>query len=70
MHRWSLVQSAWLSQSGKVKGLGEAILALREMGGLFTLVAIGLMLFGAFSLVMARYRVLPDFARGDLKPRL
>jgi hypothetical protein len=67
---WSLVQSAWLSQSGKVKGLGEAILALRDNGALYTLVAIGLMLFGAFSLVMGRYRVLPDFRRGDLKPRL
>lgn len=67
---WSLVQSAWASQSGKVKGLGEAILALRDNGAVFTFVAIGLMLFGVFSLVMARYRVLPDFRRGDLKPRL
>jgi hypothetical protein len=67
---WSLVQSAWLSQSDKIKGLGEAILALRDTGTLYTLVAIGLMLFGAFSLVMARYRVLPDFQRGDLKPKL
>ena len=67
---WSLVQSAWLSQSGKVKGLGESILALRDNGVLYTLVAIGLMLFGVFSLVMARYRVLPDFARGDLKPEV
>jgi hypothetical protein len=67
---WSLVQSAWLSQSGKAKGIGEAILALRDKGLLYTLVAIGLLLFGVFSLVMARYRVLPDVTRGDLKPRL
>jgi hypothetical protein len=67
---WSLVQSAWLSQSGKVKGLGEAILALRDDGILYTLVAIGLLLFGLFSLVMARYRVLPDFEKRDLKPKL
>jgi hypothetical protein len=67
---WSLVQSAWLAQSGKVKGLGEAILALRDNGVIYTLVAIGLLLFGVFSLVMARYRVLPDFDRRDLKPSL
>ncbi len=67
---WSLVQSAWLSQSGKVKGLGEAILALRDNGTLYTLVAIGLMLFGVFSLITARYRVLPDFERRDLKLKL
>ncbi|GGD93704.1 membrane protein [Tsuneonella deserti] len=66
----SLVQSAWLSQSGKVKGLGEAIMALRDNGPLYTLVAIGLMLFGAFSLVTARYRIIPDFSRKDLKPKL
>lgn len=67
---WSLVQSAWFVQSGKVKGLGEAILALRNNGVLYTLVAAGLLLFGLFSLVMARYRVLPDFGKRDLKPRL
>lgn len=67
---WSLVQSAWLSRSDKVKGLGEAITALRDDGLLYTLVAIGLLLFGVFSLVMARYRIIPDFRRDDLKPRL
>jgi hypothetical protein len=67
---WSLVQSAWLAQSDRVKGLGEAILALRDNGAIYTLVAVGLLLFGVFSLVMARYRVLPDFSRRDLKPSL
>ena len=67
---WSLVQSAWLTQSGKVKGLGEAIVGLRDDGLLYTLVAVGLLLFGVFSLVMARYRVLPDFGKHDLKPKL
>ena len=67
---WSLIQSAWLSQSGKVKGLGEAILALRDDGVIYTLVAIGLLLFGVFSLVMARYRIIPDFEKRDLKPKL
>ncbi len=67
---WSLVQSAWLVQSGKAKGLGEAILALRAHGVIYTLVAIGLLLFGVFSLVMARYRVIPDFDKRDLKLKL
>jgi hypothetical protein len=67
---WSLVQSAWLTQSGKVKGLGEAILALRDTGAIYTLVAVGLLLFGVFSLVMARYRVIADFEKRDLRPKL
>jgi hypothetical protein len=67
---WSLVQSAWLVQSGKAKGLGEAILALRAHGVIYALVAIGLLLFGVFSLVMARYRIIPDFEKRDLKPKL
>lgn len=67
---WSLVQSALFVESGKAKGLGEAILALRDKGVLYTLVAIGLLLFGVFSLVMARYRVIPDLDKGDLKPKL
>jgi hypothetical protein len=67
---WSLVQSAWLTSSTKVKGLGEAILSLRDMGVVYTLVAIGLLLFGAFSLVMARYRVIPDFRKEDVTPKV
>lgn len=66
---WSLVQSAWLSQSSEVKGLGEAILSLRGMGLLYTLVAFGLLLFGLFSLVVARYRIIPDFGPEGLKPK-
>lgn len=67
---WSLIQSAWFSQSDRVKGLGEAILGLRDNGVIYTLVAIGLLLFGVFSLVTARYRIIPDFKQGDLKPKM
>lgn len=67
---WSLVRAAWLNSEGAVKGLGEALLSLRDMGVVYTLVAIGLLLFGAFSLVTARYRVIPDIGRGDLRPHL
>lgn len=67
---WSLVRAAWLNSEAAVTGLGEALLGLRDNGVVFTLVAIGLMLFGAFSLITARYRVIPDFNRGQLKPHL
>lgn len=67
---WSLVRGAWLNSDGAVKGLGEALLTLRDNGVVYTLVAIGLLLFGAFSLVTARYRIIPDFDRSRLKANL
>lgn len=66
----SMVRGAWNGQGEAVKGLGQALLDLRDNGLVYTLVAIGLLLFGAFGLVTARYRILPDFHRGDLKPDL
>ena len=65
---WSLLQSAWFSSQSQVKGLGEAILSLRDMGTLYTLVAIGLLLYGLFSLVVARYRIIPDLGPEGIKP--
>lgn len=65
---WSMVQGAWFAQESQIKGLGEALLSLRDMGALYTLVAIGLMLFGAFSLVLARYRIIPDVSPSGLRP--
>lgn len=67
---WSIVQSAWFSQSSEVKGLGGAIASLSDNGIVYTIVAIGLILFGIFSLVTARFRIIPDLKEGDLKPRL
>jgi hypothetical protein len=67
---WSLVKSAWFSQSSEIKGLGQALLSLRDTGPLYTVVAIGLVLFGLFSLVIARYRIIPDFDKRELKPKL
>ncbi|UAW99602.1 DUF1206 domain-containing protein [Halopseudomonas nanhaiensis] len=65
---WSFVQSAWLDSSSQIKTLGEAVSSLRDNGVLFTLVAIGLLLFGVFSLVMARYRTVPDLDPDGVKP--
>jgi hypothetical protein len=67
---WSLIRAAWFDASSDAKGLGEALLSLRSSGLVYTLVAGGLMLFGAFSLVVARYRIVPELHKRDLKPSL
>ncbi len=67
---WSLVKSAWLTQSSEVKGLGDVVVALRDSGAIYQLVALGLILFGVFSLITARYRIVPQIHHSDLKPHL
>lgn len=66
---WSLIKGAWLVEERQVMGLGDAIVALTG-SGLYTLVAVGLVLFGVFSMMTARYRVIPDLHSRDLKPHL
>ncbi|BBC73152.1 conserved hypothetical protein [Altererythrobacter sp. B11] len=65
---WSLIHSAWISSSAQVMSLGSAISSLHDEGILFTLVAAGLILFGLFSLVLARYRIVPDLGAGGTVP--
>lgn len=65
---WSLIRSAWLHSGAEVKGLGGALMILSENGTLYTIVALGLVMFGVFSLIVARFRIIPDVERGDLKP--
>lgn len=67
---WSLVRAAWFHSSSQAKGLGEALLSLRSSGALYTVVAVGLILFGAFSLFTAWYRIIPEVHKRDLKPAL
>ncbi len=58
---WSLVKAGFLSSgSEQIKTLGDAVASLSGQGFLFTLVAIGLLTFGVFSLILARYRIIPD----------
>ncbi len=57
---WSLLRSAWFENSREVLSLGGVINDLRDTGDAFTLVAAGLLLFGVFSVIMARYRIIPD----------
>ena len=66
----SLVRSAWLEDSGEAHSLGQSLMDLREMGAIYTLVAIGLILFGLFSLVSARYRIIGDLDPGIQFPDL
>jgi hypothetical protein len=64
----SLVRSAWFDSEGEVKGLGDAIVGLSGTGWLYTVVALGLLFFGLFNFVVARYGVIPDVHAGSLKP--
>ena len=57
---WALVQSAWFGNTSEVVTLGGAIATLSDDGLAFTLVSIGLLMFGLFSLVLARYRTIPE----------
>lgn len=66
---WSIVKSAWFEQSAQVMGLGEAIMALSDNGAVYSLVAVGLILFGVFSLIVARYRIIPDVGSDLRRPR-
>lgn len=67
---WSLLRAGLMSGgSGEVKTLGGAVASLANEGVVFTLVAIGLLLFGVFSLLLARYRIIPDLGLGGRVPR-
>lgn len=66
---WALLQSAWSGNTSQVVTLGGAIASLGDNGIWFTLVAIGLLLFGVFSFVLARYRIIPDMDMDRHVPR-
>ena len=60
---WSLFQTGFLSSGAEnVKTLGSAVASLAGTGWLFTVTAIGLLLFGVFSLILARYRIIPELS--------
>lgn len=67
---WSLVRSGFFSSSAEVKSLGEAVTALQDNEIIFNLVALGLLLFGIFSLLLARYRIIPDLDPDGRMPSL
>lgn len=53
---YSLVRAAWMAQASEVKGLDDALTALRGEPLVYGLVILGLLLFGIFSFVEARWR--------------
>ncbi|RJY08441.1 DUF1206 domain-containing protein [Aurantiacibacter aquimixticola] len=58
---WSLIQAGFMSGGAEqVKTLGDAVASLAGEGFVFTLTAVGLLFFGLFSLVLARYRIIPE----------
>ncbi len=67
---WSLFKAGFMSGgAGQIKTLGDAVAALAGEGIIFTLVAIGILAFGLFSLVLARYRVIPDMNLNGRVPK-
>ena len=57
---WQILEVAFGGGSASQAGIGGALDALREVQWLYLVVAFGLLLFGVFSLVMARYRRIRD----------
>lgn len=53
---WQIASAALSGNAQAVGGIGHVLDSLRSTGWLYIAVAIGLLLFGLFSLVMARYR--------------
>lgn len=56
---WTLIDLGWSGRSGEV-GFQDALEAYAGRGWLFAVVAAGLLMFGVFSLVTARYRDVCD----------
>jgi hypothetical protein len=57
---WNIASSALAGHAREVGGIGLALEKLRENQTVFTFVAVGLLLFGLFSLIMARFAKIRD----------
>lgn len=56
---WSLVQSALSGREGEARDLGGVLADLSGSGLLYTLVTLGLLIFGIYSLILSRWRIVP-----------
>lgn len=66
---WSLFKAGFMSGGAQqIKTLGDAVASLAGEGAIFTLVAIGMLAFGLFSLILARYRIIPDMGSDGRVP--
>ena len=62
---WSLFKAGFMSSGAEqVKTLGDAVASLAGDGIIFTLTAIGLLLFGIYSAFQARYKIIPELEDG------
>lgn len=58
---WSLIKAGFMASGADgVRSLGTALADLAGTGFLFTLTALGLLTFGFFSLILSRYRIIPE----------
>ncbi|MBY6128652.1 DUF1206 domain-containing protein [Qipengyuania aquimaris] len=58
---WSLFKAGFMSSgASEVKTLGDAVASLAGEGFIFTLTAVGLLLFGIYSVIQAHYRIIPE----------
>ncbi|WP_296676278.1 DUF1206 domain-containing protein [Novosphingobium sp.] len=56
---WSMIRAAWFENSRQAKAMGGALQGIRDQVLLYDGIAIGLILFGLFSLMLARWRIVP-----------
>jgi hypothetical protein len=57
---WSFLEVASTHHADRAQAAGEALTELRGFHGLYSALCIGLILFGVFSLLLARYRIVPN----------
>lgn len=62
---WSFVRVSQTRDPGQAKAAGAAIASLAGTPWLYSAVACGLILFGIFSLILARYRIVPAIDVAD-----
>jgi hypothetical protein len=56
---WSILRAAWFVDGSQATALGAALGALKPRGFVYNALAIGMLAFGAFSLLLAHYRCVP-----------
>ena len=62
---WSFIRVAQTDNAEQAKAVGSAVASLQDNPNLYMLVAAGLILFGVFSLILAKYRVVPAIDVAD-----
>jgi hypothetical protein len=66
---WSFYRTAQTHDLGEARAVGGAIASLRAHDALYLAVCVGVILFGVFSLMLARYRVVPKIDVVDAAKR-